>query len=212
MKPSSKHAKFAHLSLDFSSQYRFYLEYHSNPGNQLVHVLFVPLLLGSALAALSLWSFQVSFFGKKLLVDAGMILASVYALYYMLLSPLLGFAAALLWVLPLYVVAKAVTLYASSGRVLWYAVAAVQAAGWSAQFAAHHWLEKRRPALLDNMVQAFASAPFFVFLEVLAALGLDGGVRKRLQRPKSPRRTKTERGASAARAKTYAEGTPSAHG
>ncbi|KAF6002812.1 hypothetical protein F1559_003939 [Cyanidiococcus yangmingshanensis] len=201
MKPSSKHVKFAHLSLDFSSQYRFYLEYHSNPGNQLVHVLFVPLLLGSALAALSLWSFQVSFFGKKLLVDAGMILAS-----------LLGFAAALLWVLPLYVVAKAVTLYASSGRVLWYAVAAVQASGWSAQFAAHHWLEKRRPALLDNMVQAFASAPFFVFLEVLAALGLDGGVRKHLQRPKSPRRTKTERGTSTARAKTYTEGTPSAHG
>jgi uncharacterized membrane protein YGL010W len=194
MKPVPKGNPFdAHgLSLDFADQYRFYLEYHSHAGNQLVHVFFVPLLLGSALAALSQWSAEMTVLGNRLRVDAGLLVTACYALYYILLSPVLGMAATLLLLLPLYTAAKAVVQIVPKGYALWYLVATVQIAGWCAQFAAHQWLEKRRPALLDNLVQAFASAPFFVFVEVLALLGLDGGIRERLRRPRSLKRSTKE--------------------
>jgi uncharacterized membrane protein YGL010W len=166
------------LSLDFAEQYGFYLKYHAHPVNQLVHVVFVPLLLGSALAALAQW--RVSLGGVKL--DLGLIVAVAYALYYIVLSPLLGASAALVMVLPLYLAGRALLLRAPDAQVV-----------WSAQFAAHEWLEKRRPALLDNLIQAFASAPLFVFVEVLAFLGLDQGLRKRFQRPQRARSTSRER-------------------
>ncbi|KAL1141520.1 hypothetical protein V6Z11_A11G035700 [Gossypium hirsutum] len=41
---------------------------------------------------------------------------------------------------------------------------------WTGQFLGHGMFEKRAPALLDNLVQAFLMAPFFVLLEVLRSL------------------------------------------
>ncbi|KAG5240140.1 endoplasmic reticulum membrane protein [Salix suchowensis] len=38
---------------------------------------------------------------------------------------------------------------------------------WTGQFIGHGVFEKRAPALLDNLVQAFVMAPFFVLLEAL---------------------------------------------
>ncbi|CAH2036945.1 unnamed protein product [Thlaspi arvense] len=41
---------------------------------------------------------------------------------------------------------------------------------WTGQFLGHGLFEKRAPALLDNLVQAFLMAPFFVLLEVLQSV------------------------------------------
>ncbi|GAB4860776.1 hypothetical protein Ancab_035939 [Ancistrocladus abbreviatus] len=38
---------------------------------------------------------------------------------------------------------------------------------WTSQFIGHGVFEKRAPALLDNLAQAFLMAPFFVLLEAL---------------------------------------------
>ncbi|KAL2935313.1 putative endoplasmic reticulum membrane protein C16E8.02 [Bienertia sinuspersici] len=46
-------------------------------------------------------------------------------------------------------------------------VLASQLICWTAQFIGHGVFEKRAPALLDNLVQAFLMAPFFVLLEAL---------------------------------------------
>eukprot|EP00850_Spirogloea_muscicola_P003150 SM000012S25412 [mRNA] locus=s12:978549:979647:- [translate_table: standard] len=43
----------------------------------------------------------------------------------------------------------------------------VQVTSWTAQFLGHGLFEGRAPALLDNLVQAFLMAPYFVLLEVL---------------------------------------------
>lgn len=42
--------------------------------------------------------------------------------------------------------------------------------GWLSQFAGHGFAEKRAPALLDNLLQAFVLAPFFSHLEWLFLL------------------------------------------
>jgi uncharacterized membrane protein YGL010W len=57
---------------------------------------------------------------------------------------------------------------------------AVKAASWIAQFIGHGVFEKRAPALLDNLLQAFVLAPFFVFLEGLFKLGYRPELQKRV--------------------------------
>lgn len=49
----------------------------------------------------------------------------------------------------------------------WKVVLAAQLFCWTGQFIGHGVFEKRAPALLDNISQAFLMAPFFVLLEVL---------------------------------------------
>lgn len=51
---------------------------------------------------------------------------------------------------------------------------------WLAQFVGHGVFEGRAPALLDNLVQAFFLAPFFVWLEVLFAFGYRPELKARL--------------------------------
>ncbi|PNX71371.1 putative endoplasmic reticulum membrane protein, partial [Trifolium pratense] len=46
-------------------------------------------------------------------------------------------------------------------------VLVVQLVCWTGQFIGHGVFEKRAPALLDNLIQAFVMAPFFVLLEAL---------------------------------------------
>ncbi|KAI8023059.1 putative endoplasmic reticulum membrane protein C16E8.02 [Camellia lanceoleosa] len=45
-------------------------------------------------------------------------------------------------------------------------VLAAQLFCWTGQFIGHGIFEKRAPALLDNLAQAFLMAPYFVFLEL----------------------------------------------
>ncbi|GAV85230.1 DUF962 domain-containing protein [Cephalotus follicularis] len=52
----------------------------------------------------------------------------------------------------------------------WKVVLAAQLFCWTGQFLGHGVFEKRAPALLDNLAQAFLMAPFFVLLEVLQTL------------------------------------------
>ncbi|KAI3820846.1 hypothetical protein L1987_08395 [Smallanthus sonchifolius] len=49
----------------------------------------------------------------------------------------------------------------------WKVVLAAQLFCWTGQFLGHGVFEKRAPALLDNLTQAFLMAPFFVLLEAL---------------------------------------------
>nr|GEX70901.1 uncharacterized endoplasmic reticulum membrane protein C16E8.02 [Tanacetum cinerariifolium] len=49
----------------------------------------------------------------------------------------------------------------------WKVVLAAQLFCWTGQFVGHGVFEKRAPALLDNLTQAFLMAPFFVLLEAL---------------------------------------------
>lgn len=52
-------------------------------------------------------------------------------------------------------------------------------ASWVLQFIGHGAFEKRAPALLDNLVQAFLLAPLFVWMEILFFLGYRPELRAR---------------------------------
>ena len=63
----------------------------------------------------------------------------------------------------------------------YYALAA-HIGSWIAQFVGHGKFEGRKPALVDNLFQAFFLAPLFVWLEVLFMFGYRPDLQQRIEK------------------------------
>ncbi|KAK3005597.1 hypothetical protein RJ639_016960 [Escallonia herrerae] len=159
---------------DLEKHFAFYGAYHSNPVNIFIHMLFVWPILFTVLMLLHFTPplFSISQFGLAnntvIVFNFGFLFTLVFALFYVLFDKKAGSVAALLcfacWVVS-----------SSLGNYLGYSVAckvalAAQLICWTGQFFGHGLFEKRAPALLDNLAQAFLMAPFFVLLEALQML------------------------------------------
>ncbi|KAG8379203.1 hypothetical protein BUALT_Bualt07G0064200 [Buddleja alternifolia] len=156
---------------DLEEQFAFYGAYHSNPVNILIHMIFVwPI----AFTALLLSYFTpplfhhspIELWGQNYLVlNYGFLFTVIYALYYVSLDRKAGSLAAFLcficWV------GSSALAQRLGFSLAWKVVLASQLLCWTGQFIGHGAFEKRAPALLDNLPQAFVMAPFFVLLEAL---------------------------------------------
>ncbi|XP_059644968.1 2-hydroxy-palmitic acid dioxygenase mpo1 [Cornus florida] len=155
---------------DLEKHFAFYGAYHKNPVNIFIHMLFVwPIFFTS----LVLFYFTPSVYylncpfqcSHGLALNFGFFFALIYALFYVCLDKKAGSLGALIclvcWV-------GSNFLARNLGYSLaWKVVLAAQLFCWTGQFIGHGVFEKRAPALLDNLVQAFLMAPFFVLLEAL---------------------------------------------
>ena len=72
-------------------------------------------------------------------------------------------------------------LTATYGATANYIALGLFLGSWIAQFVGHGIYEKRAPALLDNLVQALFLAPFFVWMEILFALGYRPELKARVE-------------------------------
>ncbi|MCJ1434712.1 hypothetical protein MMC27_004081 [Xylographa pallens] len=63
-----------------------------------------------------------------------------------------------------------------------YVAIALHIGSWIAQFIGHGVFEGRKPALLDNLVQAILLAPFFVWMETLFYFGYRPELKNRLDK------------------------------
>ncbi|OMH79444.1 putative endoplasmic reticulum membrane protein [Zancudomyces culisetae] len=171
---------------DLRTQFVKYGEYHYNLTNVIIHIIFVPTILWTFSNYITLYTggslaFEYPESVKAALGTSLGITASglrhvdiygfVYMLYYFILDPI----AALLF-LPIFssilgASFKFVAYYASEPSTAMYYTTIVFFVSWAVQFIGHFTFEKRAPALFDNLLQAFAMAPFFVFLEILFTLG-----------------------------------------
>mmetsp|Transcript_27885 Transcript_27885/g.38548 ORF Transcript_27885/g.38548 Transcript_27885/m.38548 type:complete len:131 (-) Transcript_27885:213-605(-) len=94
-----------------------------------------------------------------------MVVALVYSLYYMTMEPVAG----LTWALS-HGLLCAAAAHAARATVegAWMYGIALHVLCWYLQIhPGHAVLEKRKPALLDSLAQAFAFAPLFVHMEVM---------------------------------------------
>eukprot|EP00898_Chlorokybus_atmophyticus_P001897 jgi/Chlat1/2708/Chrsp180S02883 len=157
--------------LDLESHYGFYAFYHRDGLNKAIHILCVwpilftaqvlltcvPRIAGPIPAPPSAPPSVHLIYAYVTVVDAALLVSLVYTIYYTLLDRKLG------WLAGWFVLALCV-----AARV---AVAlGVNVLCWIAQFIGHGVFEGRRPALIDNFVQSFLMAPYFVFLEVVCAV------------------------------------------
>ncbi|KAK7304639.1 hypothetical protein VNO77_42524 [Canavalia gladiata] len=149
--------------LDLEKHFAFYGAYHSNQVNVAIHIIFVWPIVFTALILLHFTPTILSIGPTQL--NWAFFSTLFYALFYIGLDRKAGFLAAfftfLCWFTSSFV---AHSLGFSLG---WKVVLAAQLFCWTGQFIGHGVFEKRAPALLDNLVQAFLMAPFFVLLEVL---------------------------------------------
>ncbi|CAN0896543.1 2-hydroxy-palmitic acid dioxygenase mpo1 [Linum grandiflorum] len=166
----------ARMSLfDLERHFAFYGAYHSNPTNVLIHMIFVWPILFTSLLILHFTpplstSIQLSIFplNSFLVFNVGSLLTFIYGFFYICLDKKAGSLASLILLFCLF----ASSLLGSwlGFSLAWKVVLVAQILCWTGQFIGHGVFEKRAPALLDNLVQAFVMAPFFVLLEVMNLL------------------------------------------
>ena len=149
--------------LDLNKTYSFYAQYHHHPVNKLIHIIFVPIIFSTSIQLLSryvpsllLWTISSLFAASYVYMDSQ---AGIAYLPFMGLMTYCGIAE------------------------FWksYAIPLLMI-GWIAQFVGHGVFEGKRPALVDNIIQAIHSAIFFVWLEVIFSLGFRKELQKRLSK------------------------------
>ncbi|KAL6493646.1 hypothetical protein OROGR_032425 [Orobanche gracilis] len=115
----------------------------------------------------------IEFWGQNIFVlNYGFFFTMIYALYYVTLDRKAGSLAGFLFFLSW--VGSSALGHRLGFSLAWKVVLASQLLCWTGQFIGHGVFEKRAPALLDNLAQAFLMAPYFVLLEALqSALGYE---------------------------------------
>jgi len=73
-------------------------------------------------------------------------------------------------------------LTSSYGSTANYVAVALHIGSWIAQFIGHGVFEGRKPALLDNLIQAVLLAPFFVWMEILFYFGYRPELKSRIDK------------------------------
>lgn len=143
----------------FARQLATYASYHRDARNRATHFIGIPAIVFSLLVPLAL----VRWGG----MSAAMLVALLALVGWIALDRVVGMAM-IIAVVPMLLLAEWVASYGSA--TAWIVFALFFVGGWIFQFVGHLW-EGRRPALADNLFQAFIG-PMFIMAEVLIALGL----------------------------------------
>mgnify|MGYP002477150000 CR=1 FL=1 len=154
--------------LDLRSQLLFYKKYHHEQVNVAIHSVFVPTILFSSASMLH----RVVLYKDYTLTS---LLTTCYASFYLLLNLPVGLlATGLLILMNVAIDSHWVPLTFNQELILF-------TIGWVCQFIGHGVFEKRRPALLDNLVQSLVLAPYFILFELLFRLGFMPGLKQQLE-------------------------------
>jgi uncharacterized membrane protein YGL010W len=179
-----------YLHLDFNDQLAFYGAYHQDWRNQIIHMIFVPLIVWSVMV----WLAHVSpihpgynyltFLPKtEICIDWPTFMTSALCVYYVYLEPVSGSSCAI-FIIGLSLAAKwFVALEDKTGPkavarlpkgTAWKVALVVHIMSWLAQILiGHEHFEGRKPALLDSFFQSLVMATLFVWNELLWFFGLN---------------------------------------
>ncbi|KAL1936064.1 hypothetical protein VTP01DRAFT_198 [Rhizomucor pusillus] len=170
---------------DLKKQLVTYGAHHNNKINVAIHMVFVPVIFWTALV---FGARTGPLIDPKVLPSSFCWLKSVgpnlsafvvgaYSIYYTILDPV----ASALYAPILYGMCYTATKFErTSSNAIAIAIGA-HVAAWIFQFIGHGVAEKRSPKLVDNLVQALVSAPYFVWFEILFKLGYRPQLYKEMQ-------------------------------
>jgi uncharacterized membrane protein YGL010W len=158
----------------FEHQVATYSTYHTDRRNRATHFVGIPAIVFALLAGAALWRVPVG--GAE--VSAAWLIAIVAGLGWIALDLVVGLAM-LAALIPMVLAAQWVAeRFGPTGS--WMVFACFFVGGWVFQLVGHAF-EGRRPALVDNLFQAFIG-PMFIMAEFLELLGL----RRRRPWPSAP--------------------------
>lgn len=144
----------------------FYRSYHKTPGCKATHIFGVPLVAFSILIPMGWLSLDLG----TMRASAAMAFVLITLGYYFLLDPLLAIIMTVIMA-PVTLAADRVSQLPFQQSALIFAAAFVL--GVAFQLVGHA-IEGRKPALMDNFSQAVFTAPLFLLVEGLTALGWKG--------------------------------------
>ena len=144
----------------FTRQLATYASYHRDARNRATHFIGIPAIVFSILVPLALL--------RASGISAAMLVALIAVIGWIALDRVVGLAM-LVMIAPMLAIAEWIAGNTGSGTA-WTVFAIFFIGGWVFQLVGHVW-EGRRPALADNLFQAFIG-PMFIMAEVLMALGL----------------------------------------
>jgi len=168
---------------DLRSQFIFYASYHNHPVNVLIHLFCIWQLLWTGLALLhftpSLAVYEIPDcvsqglpMFSQLKVNLPLLVTLIYVVTHTGMDPVAGGVSALLTVLLYFLTGFLVDSTAAVyGYPLLQVLIGLHIFLWIAQFVGHGLFERRAPALLDSLDQAFITAPLFVILEIFFFFG-----------------------------------------
>ncbi|KAF9900084.1 hypothetical protein BX616_002716 [Lobosporangium transversale] len=179
---------------DIKHQLLQYASHHNNPLNVGIHLTCIPLLLWTGLvfgaksgpllpapsAAAVASGAPVAVALSKIYQfcppNVSFLIMVAYNLYYICLDKV-----STLITIPLFLgLARHATYFRMTNPNADRIALTIHILAWIAQFIGHGVFEKRAPKLLDNLVQAFVLAPYFVVYEVLFFLGYRPQLKKEL--------------------------------
>ena len=147
----------------FKRQLASYASVHRDRRNKATHFIGIPVIVFSLLLVLTLWRLQL---GDRE-VSGALVVAVLAVLGWMTLDLGIGLVMAALMLVAWYA-AEGLAAALGTGST-WGAFLVLFVGGWVLQFLGHHY-EGKRPALLDNIFQAFIG-PMFLVAETMVALG-----------------------------------------
>jgi uncharacterized membrane protein YGL010W len=157
----------------FARQLAIYASYHRDPRNRATHFIGIPAIVFSILVPLALA--RVDSIG----VSWAMIIAALALIGWIALDAVIGIAMVII-MLPMLLVAEWIARTTSVSTV-WIVFTIFFVGGWVFQLVGHVW-EGRRPALADNLFQAFIG-PMFIMAEVLVMLGIKPELKAAIEGP-----------------------------
>jgi len=172
---------------DLESNFIFYASYHHDKWNKLIHILCVWPILWTGLVFSEYvpyeWKTAPAILTSFHPANLSFALVLIYASFYIIFDQKAGTFAAFVLFLCLVTSRKFfLTAESNYGYPAWAIALAIHIAGWVAEFFGHGHFEGRSPALLDNLLQAFLMAPFFVLLEVLFMFGYRKDFHQKVER------------------------------
>jgi uncharacterized membrane protein YGL010W len=144
----------------FARQLATYSSYHRDTRNRVTHFIGIPAIVFSILVPLALLRIGG--------VSAALLIAAVAVIGWITLDRVIGLAMFVV-MLPMWLIAEWIARTYGNDTA-WIVFSILFIGGWAFQLVGHVW-EGRRPALADNLFQAFIG-PMFIMTEVLIALGL----------------------------------------
>lgn len=170
--------------------FAFYLSYHSNHVNQLIHIVCVwPILFTAQI----LLQYTPSFTSIPLVQSYAPVLTTIpialnlnvlftlkYASYYAIIEQpgVAGIIASMLVIMGYFFSTYILKIYEN----VWQLALFIHIFCWAAQIYGHKVHEKRQPAFMDNIQQALVVAPLFVLMEVMCdGFGYKAEFKKKMQ-------------------------------
>jgi uncharacterized membrane protein YGL010W len=148
----------------FRRQLAAYADHHRDGRNCATHFIGIPLLFLATILPFGLW--RVEFAGVTLTMAP--LMTAIGVVGWLIIDRFIG-VAMIVAVTPLVALAQWFALR-FGGVAVWSAVAGLLVVGTACLAAGHALFEQKRPALADNIFQAFIGPMFFV-AKVLVALG-----------------------------------------